>query len=62
VAYYPYGVSTTDIKINGGTNLLVANVGDIETPMKIYYQISKIKNKDLTLSLNEDKILNINVE
>lgn len=62
VAYYPYGVSTTDIKIKGGTDLLVANVGDIETPMKIYYQISKIKNKDLTLSLNEDKILNINVE
>lgn len=62
VAYYPYGVSTTDVNINGGTSLLVANIGDIETPMKIYYQISKIKNKNLTLSLSEDKILNMKVE
>lgn len=62
VAYYPYAISTTDIKIDGGTNLLISNTGDIETPMKIYYTLNNLIGQDLSLSLSEDKILNITVE
>lgn len=66
VAYYPYGVSTMDIKINGGTNLLVSNIGDIETPIKIYYNIDDIINQNLEIKLikknNVINKLNITIE
>jgi len=61
IAYYPYALSTTDINIKGGTELLVNNAGDIETPMKIYYKINNIINKNLSLYLNTDKILNMKI-
>ena len=44
VAYYPYAISTTDIEIYNGTNFLVFNTGDIETPMKIYYVLNNLVN------------------
>lgn len=63
IAYYPYALSTTDIKIKGGTKLLVNNIGDIETPMKIYYNLdNNLIDQDLFLSLNENKILNIKIK
>ena len=62
VAYYPYAISTADIEIYNGTNFLVFNTGDIETPMKIYYVLDNLVNQNLSLSLNEDKVLNITIE
>jgi len=44
VAYYPYAISTADIEIYNGTNFLVFNTGDIETPMKIYYVLDNLVN------------------
>ena len=55
VAYYPYAISTTDIKIDGGTNFLISNTGDIETPMKIYYTLNNLIGQDLSLSLSEGR-------
>ena len=62
IAYYPYGVSTIDIKIDGGTNLQLSNIGDIETPMKIYYSLDELVDYDLSLWLSEDKKLDITIE
>lgn len=63
VAYYPYALSTTDIKINGGTNLLLNNAGDIETPIKIYYEKkSNLLNKEITLGISDKEKLVINIK
>lgn len=61
VAYYPYAISTIDIKIDGGTNFTVSNIGDIDTPMKIYYNLDNLINRNLILYLNSDKKLNMNI-
>ena len=64
VAYYPYGISTMDIKINGGIKSILTNAGDIETPIKIYYSLNdNLIGQNLSLSLSEDqnKILNLNI-
>lgn len=63
IAYYPYALSTTEIIINGGTNLLIFNVGDIEAPIKIYYEKkNNLLNKEVTLSLSETQQLKINIK
>lgn len=61
VAYYPYAISTTDIEIGGGINFIISNTGDIETPMKIYYNLNNLINQDLSLSLNTNKVLNMRI-
>jgi len=54
VAYYPYALSTMDVKINGGEGLSLTNIGDLETPVKIYYKLSDLIEKELTLELNNN--------
>lgn len=66
VAYYPYGISTTQVEIKSGTDFFVSNTGDIETPIKIYYNINNIIGEDLEIELttadNNKNKLNISVE
>ena len=58
IAYYPYAISTLDIKISSGTDFVISNIGDIETPMKIYYQLnSNLRNNGVALSLNTNVVL-----
>lgn len=61
VAYYPYAISTSDIKIGSGTNFVISNTGDIETPMKIYYNLNNLINQNLSLSLDTNKVLNMRI-
>lgn len=62
VAYYPYAVSTKDISFTNGTNFLLPNTGDIETPIKVYYDLNNLVGQNLSFSLSEDKILNLSIE
>ena len=47
VAYYPYGISTNEIVVPGTINDFteiskgkqVNNIGDLEAPLKIYYEL-----------------------
>lgn len=62
IAYYPYAVSTADIKFENGTDFLLPNSGDIETPLKIYYRLNNLINNNLNLYLNGEKKLTIKIK
>ena len=55
VAYYPFAVSTTEIKLNPAKIAWVDNIGDMAAPCKIYYAIN---NSEQDIDLSFFKILN----
>ena len=48
IAYYPYGVSANEIILDGSSPLSISNIGDMETPVKVYYNFAS--NIDLRLN------------
>lgn len=50
VAFYPYGVSANEIILDGGTSLSISNIGDMEAPVKVYYNFTS----DISLQLSDN--------
>lgn len=56
VAYYPYALSTQELILGSKDEQDLINIGDVETPIRIYYQLSDILNKSLEIVLTTKKI------
>lgn len=63
IAYYPYALSTQNVNFGTGTEQQLNNIGDIVTPIKIYYLInSDNSNINLELTTNQKSTGTLNIE
>ena len=61
VAYYPYALSTREFSYESKTSQELNNLGDMDTPFKIYYTLAGKSAINLTLTKDEKIINKLNI-